>query len=139
MKQINLSDIFKYFPLALGLLILTIGALFVPWREVMPYFSRLSPTSYIAILVFGTAFYIAKVIRYYYMLKVLNSPGSLPDSVLAYFTAQPLSLLPAGEVSRVVTLNEHANVPKSTGVFIVFIQSFTENIAMISLALASVV
>lgn len=138
MSKELLSKLLKYLPLGIGLLILGIGALFVPWREVMPYFSRLSITSYVAILVLGTAFYAAKMIRYYYMLKVLNSPRSLIDTIFAYFTAQPIALLPAGEVYRVVTLNEHANVPKSKGVSIVFIQSFTENIAMIILALVSV-
>lgn len=127
--------ILKFVPLAIGLIILSIGALFVPWREVLPYFSRISPLSYAAIIVFGIAYYVARIVRYYYMLGVLNTKRSFMSTVMAYFTAQPIALLPAGEAYRVVTLNEHSNVPKTKGLSIVFIQSFTENIAMIILAL----
>jgi uncharacterized protein (TIRG00374 family) len=73
------------------------------------------------------------------MLKVMEAPLSLTQTIMAYFTAQTVSLLPAGEAYRVVTLNEHGNVPKSKGISIVFIQSFTENIALIILALASAI
>ena len=130
---------FKYAPLALGIIILAVGALFVPWHDVTPYFSRLNPLSYLAILVLGVAYYVARIARYHYMLKVLDAPLSFMKTVVAYFTAQPISLLPAGEAYRVVTLNEHGNVPKSKGVSIVFIQSFTENIALIVLALIGAV
>jgi uncharacterized protein (TIRG00374 family) len=129
----------KYAPLAFGLLLLGIGAFFVPWRDVTPYFSRLNLMSYISILVLGVAYYVARIIRYHYMLGVLKEPLPLSKTILAYFTAQPISLLPGGEAYRVVTLNEHGDVPTSKGVSIVFIQSFTENIAMILLALASAV
>lgn len=129
----------KYAPLTIGLAILGIGALFVPWHDVLPYFSKLNTGSYVAILGLGTAFYVVRIIRYYYMLGVLNAPRSFIDTVIAYFNAQPIALLPAGEAYRVVTLEEHVNVPKSKGISVVFIQSFTENIAMVILALISAV
>jgi uncharacterized protein (TIRG00374 family) len=131
--------IVKFAPLAIGLLILGVGAFFVPWHDVTPYFSRLSLTSYIAILALGVAYYIVRIVRYYYMLGVLEVPRTVPNIVLAYFTAQPISLLPAGEAYRIITLNEHGKVPKSKGLSVVFIQSFTENIAMVVLALVSAV
>lgn len=139
MNKATLMNALKYAPLAFGLLLLTIGAFFVPWRDVVPYFSRLNVMSYASILILGVAYYVARIIRYYYMLGVLNEPRSLSKTVLAYFTAQPISLLPAGEAYRVVTLKEHGDVPKSKGISVVFIQSFTENIAMILLALISAV
>ena len=139
MKKTTVKDTLKYAPLAFGLLLLIIGAFFVPWHNVVPYFSRLNAMSYISIFVMGVAYYTTRIIRYYYMLGVLNEPRSLLKTMLAYFTAQPISLLPAGEAYRVVTLNEHGDVPKSKGISIVFIQSFTENIAMVLLALISAV
>lgn len=139
MDKQTLLRLMKYAPLVLGVVILLIGALFVPWRDVVPYFSRLELTSYIAILVLGVAFYIARVARYHYMLQVMNTPLSFTKTIVAYFTAQPIALLPAGEAYRVVTLNEHGNVPKSKGVSIVFIQSFTENVALVLLALISAI
>jgi uncharacterized protein (TIRG00374 family) len=139
MNKVTFMISLKYAPLVFGLLLLGVGAFFVPWRDVTPYFARLNLVSYVSILVMGVAYYVARIIRYYYMLGVLNEPRSLSKTTLAYFTAQPISLLPAGEAYRVVTLNEHGDVPKSKGVSIVFIQSFTENIAMIILALISAV
>lgn len=134
MKQ-SISSLLRYLPLLIGIGILAVGALFVPWHEVLPYFSRLNGFSYAAILVLGVAYYVVRIIRYYYMLGVLNIRRSFRQTLLAYFVAQPVSLLPAGEAYRVVTLEEHVNVPKSKGVSVVFIQSFTENIAIIVLAL----
>jgi len=133
----TLYSLLKYLPLVIGITILSVGAFFVPWREVLPYFSRLSPMSYISIFVLGIAYYLVRIIRYYYMLGVLKAPRSFYHTVLAYFIAQPVSLLPAGEAYRVVTLKKHVKVPPEKGVSIVFIQSFTENIAMVVLALAS--
>lgn len=139
MKKSTVTNLLKYMPLAFGLLLLGVGAFFVPWSDVVPYFSRLNMMSYVSILVMGVAYYVARIVRYYYMLGVLNEPRSLSKTVMAYFTAQPISLLPAGEAYRVVTLKEHGDVPKSKGISIVFIQSFTENIAMIVLALISAI
>jgi uncharacterized protein (TIRG00374 family) len=135
MNKAMFMSALKYMPLAIGLVILGIGALFVPWHDVLPYFSRLSPMSYVFILVLGCVYYVTRIVRYYYMLGVLDAPHSFSKTVLAYFTAQPIALLPAGEAYRVVTLNKHGNVPKSKGISVVFIQSFTENISMIILAL----
>jgi uncharacterized protein (TIRG00374 family) len=138
MKSIR-SHFLKYFPLATGILILCIGAFFVPWHEVLPYFSRLSIGSYVSIFGLGTAYYLVRIIRYYYMLGVLKAPRSLRQTLLAYFIAQPVSLLPAGEAYRIVTLKRHVKVPTSKGISIVFIQSFTENVALVVLALISAV
>jgi uncharacterized protein (TIRG00374 family) len=139
MTKMNLKKAFAYAPLVLGIAILGVGSLFVPWREVTPHLARLDMSSYIAIAVLGVAYYASRIVRYHYMLGVLNAPRSFVKTILSYFTAQPISLLPAGEAYRVVTLQEHSKVPKSKGISIVFIQSFTENIAMVLLALMSAI
>ena len=139
MTKPTLSELLKYTPLALGLAILGIGAFFVPWHDVVPYFSKLSATSYLSIFILGTAYYVVRIIRYYYMLGVLNAPRSFRHTVLAYFIAQPVSLLPAGEAYRIYTLEKHVNVPKAKGASVVFIQSFTENVSLVVLALISAI
>ena len=63
-----------YFPLIVGLLILSIGALFIPWSDVGPYFAKLTPTTYVTISSLGILYYVTRVIRYHYMLKVLGNP-----------------------------------------------------------------
>lgn len=135
----TLSQLLKYAPLALGIAILGIGAFFVPWHDVVPYFSKLSVASYFSIFIVGTAYYVVRIIRYYYMLGVLRAPRSFRHTVRAYFIAQPVSLLPAGEAYRVYTLEKHVNVPKAKGASVVFIQSFTENVSLVVLALISAI
>lgn len=132
---LSTANVLKYAPLVLGISILCIGSFFVPWDEVLPYFSRLSTTSYAATIVLGVAYYFARIIRYHYMLGVLDAPRSFKQTIIAYFVAQPISLLPAGEMYRIVALKEHVNVPTSKGASIVFIQSLTESIALVTLAL----
>lgn len=133
------SNVLKYAPLVIGISILAIGAFFVPWREVLLYFSRLGASSYLSIFLLGAAHYMARIFRYHYMLGVLNAPQSLRQTTLAYFIAQPISLLPAGEMYRIFTLKEHLNVPTTKGASVVFIQSFTENLSLVVLALLSAV
>ena len=129
----------RYLPLVLGISILTVGALFVPWHQVAPYLARLTPLSYLIIAVLGTAFYTVRAVRYHYMLHRLKSPRSLRRMIVAYFEAQPISLLPGGEAFRTVTLKKQANVPLADGVPVVFLQSFTENVGLVVLALLSAI
>jgi uncharacterized protein (TIRG00374 family) len=132
-----MKQMIKFLPLALGIIILSIGALFVPWHEVGPYLGRLKPMTYLLILVLGTAFYVVRAVRYHYMLRVLDMPRSFRRTLVAYLEAQPISLLPGGEAFRTVTLKKQVKVPLDNGVPVVFLQSFTENIGLIILALIS--
>ena len=131
------KQVIKYLPLVLGLAILFFGALFVPWHDVGPYLLRMKPTTYGLIVLLGTAYYVVRVIRYHYMLRVLGMRRSFRRTLVAYLEAQPISLLPGGEAFRTVTLKKQAKVPMASGVPVVFIQSFTENIGLIILALVS--
>ena len=133
------QKIVKYVPLSVGILILFVGSLFVPWHEVGPYLAKLTPLSYLLILLFGVAFYVARIARYHYMLRVLNEPRSFRRTIVAYLEAQPMSLLPGGEAFRTLTLRKQVNVPLAKGVPVVFLQSFTENVGLVSLALISAV
>jgi len=129
--------IIKFLPLAIGVLLLTVGALFVPWREVVPYLMTLTPLSYGLILGLGMAFYLARIMRYNYMLRVLKAPHSFRRTVVAYFEAQPVSLIPGGEAYRTITLKKHIDVPFSKSVFVFFVTASTENIGLVVLALIS--
>lgn len=129
----------KYLPLTISALIIAVGSFFVPWHEVIPYLQRLSLSSYLLVVSLGTAYYLVRIMRYHYMLGILKAPRSFHRTVLAYFIAQPISLLPAGETYRMHTLKKHVNVPLSKGGPVVIIQSFTENLSLVLLALASAV
>lgn len=129
----------RYVPLALGVLILLVGAFFVPWHDVVPYLRKITPMTTLLIIMLGTVFYATRAVRYYYMLRVLGKPRSFRRTVIAYFEAQPVSLLPGGEAFRTLTLQKQAKVPLTHGVPVVFLQSFTENLGLIVLALISAI
>ena len=133
----RMRTLVRYVPLAIGLVLLTIGAAFVPWSEVGPYLRQLTPLNYLLIAGLGVAYYLARIIRYHYMLNLLGEPRSFRRTMVAYFEAQPVSLLPGGEAFRTLTLKKQVNVPLSKGVPVVFVQSFTENIGLVLLALVS--
>lgn len=135
--SVSLSQMIKYVPLAIALLILGVGSLFIPWENVTPYLLKLRPESYVFILLAGIVYYLSRVVRYYFMLRVLNTPRPFIDTLIAYFVAQPASLVPGGEAYKTVTLKKHANVHMSNSLPIVFLQSFTESIGLVLLALVS--
>lgn len=132
-----IPTIIKFAPLTVGLLILGIGALFVPWEKTLPYLGKISPFTYALLLVIGISYYVVRALRYAYMLRELGEKKSLKDVLTAYFEAQPLSLIPGGEAYRTVTLKRHANIPFVKSIPVVFLQSFTENIGLVILALFS--
>lgn len=131
----QLSTVLKYTPLGLGIIILAIGAVFVPWSEVVPYFNKLSFGSYVLLFVLGIAFYMSRIARYAYMLRTLDQAMPFRSLIATYFEAQPVSLLPGGEMYRSVLLKKRGDVPLSSGIPIVFIQSLTENIGLVTIAL----
>ncbi len=134
-----LPIIFKYLPLSLGILILTVGSLFVPWKEVGPYLATIDLITGTTIVLLGIAFYFARVFRYGYMLRVLGKEMPFSKLAVAYFVSQPVSLLPAGEIYRSVMLKKHGNVPMVSGVPVVIVQSFTENIGLLVIALCGAI
>lgn len=134
-----MKPLLRYAPLAVSLLIIVVGSMFVPWRDVLPYLARLTPFDYGVILSIGVIFYLTRIVRYHYMLNALDEPRSFRRTVVAYLEAQPISLLPGGEAFRTVTLKKQVDVPLSKGVSVVFLQSFTENVGLVILALISAV
>lgn len=137
--SLSLKQLLTYTPLIIALLILAIGSLFIPWKSVTPYLLKLPAESYVLFLGVGILYYLARVVRYYYMLRALNSQRSFFDTLIAYLVAQPASLIPGGEAYKTITLKKHANVHISNSVPIVFLQAFTESIGLVLLALLSTI
>ena len=127
--------IFQYVPLTIGLAVLIIGAVFVPWHEVLPYFVQLTALDYGLILVLGLVFYLTRILRYSYILRTFEQPVSRRKIGLSYIIGQPISMIPGGEFYRSVLLKRHANVSMNNALPTVFIQSLTEGIGLVILAL----
>lgn len=132
-----MSIILKYVPLGMGILIIVIGSFFVPWHEVTPYIRNMHFDTIIALLALGLAYYFSRIFRFGYILRTLGQPLPIGRLTIAYFVAQPVSLLPAGELYRSVMLKKHGNVSMSYGVPSVFMQSLTEGLGLVVIALIS--
>jgi len=134
MKQV-LSAAFKYLPLAIAVSIIVVGAFFVPWKEVLPYIISMSPLALGAVIALAFVYYFGRILRYSFILRTLGQPTGLHRITLAYFVAQPMTLLPGGEAYRSVMLKKYGNVAIRDGLPSVFAQSLTENMGLIIIAL----
>jgi glycosyltransferase 2 family protein len=137
--KINLSTLAKYVPLAMGIGILGIGSLFVPWREVAPYLMSISPLTGLLLLALGVLFYFGRIIRFWLMLRFLGQNTKFDVVTIAYLVAQPVSFLPGGEFYRSVMLKKYGDVAHRNGVPSVFAQSLTESLGLLTISLVGAV
>lgn len=133
--KINLSVVAKYLPLIIGITIIAIGSLFVPWNRVIPYLTSISPGTLVIFFLLGMLFYFGRIFRFWLVVRILGQPRPLRKVALAYLIAQPMSLLPGGELYRSVTLKRYANVSFKNGLPSVFAQSLTESMGLLIIAL----
>lgn len=133
--KINLTAVARYFPLLIGLAIIAVGSLFVPWDKVVPYFRSLSLTSILLLLLCSIVYYFGRVYRYWLMVRMLDDPAPFGKVALACLIAQPVSFLPAGELYKSAMLKKYANVSFKNGIPSVFAQALTESIGLLIIAL----
>jgi uncharacterized protein (TIRG00374 family) len=130
-----MNNLKKYFPLLVSLTILAVVAMFVPWKEVLAELRRLKLSTLLALTALSMVFYAGKVFRYWQMLRMLGKPVAVKTVALAYFTAQPVALLPAGELYRSVTLNKYADVPVNRTSSAVIAQGLIEAVGLLIISL----
>lgn len=133
--KINLSDVARYLPLMVGLVILAVGSLFVPWSKVTPYLTSIPPSLIGVLLLLGVIFYFGRIIRFWLLLRILGQPLQLRIVTVAYLIAQPMSMLPGGELYRSVMLKKYGDISLRNGLPSVFAQSLTESIGLLIIAL----
>jgi len=125
----------KYLPLVLGLAILAVAVPFVPWAKVGPYLARLSPVTLGLLTGLGALYYFGRILRYWLMLRMLERPARFDQVAVACLVAQPVAVLPGGELYRASMLKRYANVSMKHGSPSVFAQSIIEAMGLIGLAL----
>src|SRR3954469_3667253 len=95
-----LPILLKYLPLLLGLAILLVAAPLVPWGKVFPYFARLSPVTLGLLVAMSCLYYFGRSLRYWLMLRMLGHPARFDQVAVACLVAQPVAVLPGGELYR---------------------------------------
>lgn len=131
----NFENSRKYLPLVIGFLILAVMAFFVPWQDVVDRLFRLTPMTLAMLVGLSLVYFYGKVLRYWLMLRMLDVKVSISKVALACMVAQPVSVLPAGELYRGAMLKRYANVSISKGSPTVVTQAIVEAIGLLLVAL----
>ena len=133
-----LTKLRHYWSLILGLAILVVAASLAPWPKVALYLARLSPLALALLLVGSWIYYLGRIVRYWLMLRLLGRPLRFSKVAIACLVAQPVAVLPGGELYRGAMLKRYGNVSLIHGAPSVFAQSVTEGLGLLLVALAGV-
>lgn len=127
----------KYLPLIVGAGLVAYIGLSTDWQQVGDALTKHSIGTLALMFGLSLVFYAAKTIRFWYMLKPIGASQPLGIVAMAYISAQPASLLPAGELYRNRSLERFTGVPmaKSSPTFLM--QGVSEGITICALGIAA--
>lgn len=125
------------FAISVALIIVLIG--YAPWNDVGSIADDISFTHIMELLLLSVAYYALKTVRFWYLLKAMEIHQPFGVVSLSYISAQPVSLLPGGELYRSRTLEQHTGVPISRSIAQFTMQGILEGAAMVTLAIISAI
>ena len=134
----RLKRLAAYVPLVVGIGILAVAAPFVPWDQVIPALIRLPGWAWAGLTALSLVYYAGRIIRYWLMLRLLGQSTALGRVALACLVAQPVAVLPGGELYRGAMLKRYGNVSLTHGIPSVFAQSVAESLGLVVIALLGV-
>jgi uncharacterized protein (TIRG00374 family) len=134
-----LKQSLKYLPLLIGVVILVAIAAFSPWQDIAGLLRRLSVGELAVLSLLAVGYYATKAIRFWVMLRLLGVSVGLPTATLAYVAAQPVTVLPAGELYRTVLLKRYSGVPIPDSSPTVTVQGLVEAVVLLVAAFVGAV
>ena len=135
---LTLKQLSRYAPLVIGLVILLVIIPLVPWGQVWPYLARLTPLAILGLILASWCYYLGRAVRYWLILRFLNHPVAFWTVLLACLIAEPVAILPAGELYRGQMLRRYGNVAVAKSLPGVFAQGLAEVTGLIIVALVGV-
>lgn len=126
----------RYVPLAVGLFILLVIVVLAPWDKISDLLEEVPISVFLALLGLSMLYYASKAVRFWYILRLLDIRAPFKAVFLLYFSGQPFSLFPAGELYRTVLLKKHLGIRASKSAPSVTIQGLVEAIVLLFLSLA---
>jgi uncharacterized membrane protein YbhN (UPF0104 family) len=124
----------RYLPLVLGLGILAVAIPLVPWSKVLPYLGRLTPGTVVVLVILSALYYAGRAARYWLMLRLLGERATYGQVAMACLVAQPVAVLPGGELYRSAMLKRYAGVAQRVTVPSVLAQSMAEYVGLLAIA-----
>jgi uncharacterized membrane protein YbhN (UPF0104 family) len=120
----------KLIPVVVSVVLLVIIGGYAPWPKVGRILADFDASTVAILLGLSLAYYALKVVRFYYMLEAIGIHQRFKTVALSYMSAQPVSLLPAGEIYRSHTLQRHTGVPLQRSLAQFTMQGILEGSAM---------
>jgi uncharacterized protein (TIRG00374 family) len=127
----------KLLPFIISLILIGILISYAPWRDVADAVEDCSIGAILILVLLSMAYYALKSLRFWYLLNAMDINKPFWIVALSYMSAQPVSLLPAGEIYRSHQLQQYTGVPIKDSFPQFTMQGILEGFAMVSLALLS--
>ncbi|HEX7633597.1 MAG TPA: lysylphosphatidylglycerol synthase transmembrane domain-containing protein [Candidatus Saccharimonadales bacterium] len=128
----------RVIPVIISVILLAILAGYAPWGQVGHILADLDLSTILILVGLSLLYYGSKVARYWYLLRAMGiKKVQLRPVVVSYISAQPVSLLPAGEIYRSHALERYTGVPLSKSIPQFTLQGLLEGAALGSVAFVS--
>jgi uncharacterized protein (TIRG00374 family) len=124
----------RFVPVVISLILLVILASYAPWDKIGGILSDFDLGTILILIGLSLAYYSLKTVRFWYLLKAMGINQQFGVVALSYISAQPVTLLPAGEVYRSHSLERHTGVPVRDSLPQFAMQGVLEGAAMATLA-----
>lgn len=124
-------------PFIISFLLIVALVSYTPFGKVGEAYNRFND-SYIYLLIgLSMLYYLLKTVRFWYLLQAMGIHKPFKPVALSYMSAQPVSLLPGGEIYRSHALKHYTDVEIKDSLAQFTMQGFLEGLAMAVLAIIS--
>ncbi len=125
-------------PIIISALLLAVLAFYAPWPKVFETFVHFTPGIIGLLISLSIIYYFVKALRFWFMLKAIGIHKPFWIVALSYMSAQPVTLLPGGEIYRSKTLEQQTGVPVKRSISQFTAQGVLEGVAMAVVSLGAV-
>jgi len=127
----------RFVPVIISIILLVILASYAPWDKIGGILADFDLGTILILIGLSLAYYSLKTVRFWYLLKAMKINQPFGVVALSYISAQPVTLLPAGEIYRSHALEQHTGVPVRDSLPQFTMQGVLEGAAMATLAVIS--
>ncbi|HUC87411.1 MAG TPA: lysylphosphatidylglycerol synthase transmembrane domain-containing protein [Candidatus Saccharimonadales bacterium] len=127
----------RILPLLISVTLLAIMVSYTPWSKVGVILSDFDLGTILILITLSLAYYGLKAVRFWYILQAMDIHQPLGTVMISYMSAQPVTLLPAGEIYRSRALERHTGVPVRSSLPQFTMQGLFEGGAMAAIGIIS--
>jgi uncharacterized protein (TIRG00374 family) len=124
-------------PFAISLVLIAVLVSYAPWDEVARVLADFDATTILLLVVLSLAYYALKAYRFWLLLIAMGIRKPFPVVAMSYISAQPVSLLPGGEIYRSHALEHQTGVPVRKSIAQFTMQGVLEGAGLATVMLVS--